>query len=111
MLINFILEGITIIFLFFTLIKQIKLKNMYKHNGYVNHRKAFILSTITLIFFNLLTIGMKLSDISFKTTTEMATLWAMDICLLIVSVVLCLWFHGSNFKFLSMRNIINFITK
>lgn len=85
-----------------TLRKQIQIKNMY-HNGYVNHRKAFILATWVLIFITVSRAILIITNwnlIDEFNYWQGFNFWSLTFSLFILSVFQFLWFTGNKFNFL-----------
>lgn len=89
---------ISCFFLISTLHKQFSIKNKYLNNGYINHRKAFILDTIFMI---LICIGMGVYSIFVHNSIIIAIL----LIITFVSIIKWLWFKNYDF------NIITYIEK
>jgi hypothetical protein len=117
MLINFgeliylLTSFITILFFCLALKKQIEIKHKY-HNGYMNHRKAFIGSTtmLTLITISRLIIGStNYTDVMKYEVWQYINFWIITSGLFIVSVFNYMWFKGSDFKFLGSYRVKNYL--
>lgn len=96
---------LTIGLLILTLKIQFKLKSMY-HNGYQNHRKAFILTTFFLLLLTVSRFAVIGFDLDFDLIRKLSywqltNFWIITSSLFCISILKYLWFKGSNFKFLS----------
>lgn len=108
---------ITLIYFVLALIRQVKIKHKY-NNGYVNHRKAFIGSTVILIMITISRLFLYSFNFDIIYTYSIAQIfnfYVITVGLLIVSIFNYMWFKGSNFTFLgsfiNKEYLINFFKR
>lgn len=88
----------SLIFLILTLHRQIEIKNKYLDNGYINHRKAFIVDTIFMI---IVCISLALSNIF--------SIMSIFAAIFIAFIALLKWFWFKNYDFSIFSYIEKFI--
>lgn len=106
-----VLSCITLILFCMALKIQIDIKHKYD-NGYTNHRKAFILSTTTLIFITLsrgVIVLSNINDLSDFENWQWINFWILTIGLFLVGLFNYMWFSGNNFSFLGKIQIKKYI--